>query len=196
MPERREFIGLSKQDFATVRTEVNDEVFGDDPNEELQPLKDRMTDTFLGGFDSGETVPLEIQDNERKELQNKLDARREQQSEQLERGQSENIFGSVRSQKARTEQARLGLTSDTQTAFDIGEFDVAESDFEQAQQVNQSRSTRSRNQDAAKRARVTNDFEQWQNNPDHFDFPGIDTPTTDPEKQERDVTRGLDDILF
>lgn len=40
--------------------------------------------------------------------------------------------------------------------------------------------------DKGKRAPITTDLDQWKSNKDEFDFPGIDTPSRDPDVMEKD----------
>ncbi len=49
-----------------------------------------------------------------------------------------------------------------------------------------------RRADEAKRAAITTDYEVWSANPGHFDFPGIDTPTSTPQTQPKDYKRGAE----
>lgn len=195
MPKRREFVGLSKRQFSTINTEINDEVYGKG-NDDFAPLKERASDVSLFGVDEGEKIAFEMDRGERNMVRRKLNQRREQYSEMQQSGQKENIFGSVSRQKADAEIAQVGLVGGSKNAFEVGDFSVPEDDFEEATEFNQSRSPRSRGQDSGKRAPVTNDFDQWKSDPGHFDYPGVDTPSTDPEKRKSDIDKDLGGLLF
>lgn len=75
----------------------------------------------------------------------------------------------------------------------IGDFNVFDDDFQEAQQIHQQRSSRERRQDNSKRARVTEDFGLWQSDPDSFDFPGVDTPSDNPRIAPKDKPFLMDD---
>jgi hypothetical protein len=57
------------------------------------------------------------------------------------------------------------------------------------QEFHQNRSERARDVDNQRRAEITTNEEKWLENPDRFDFPGIDTPTAN------DNQYGADDVL-
>lgn len=71
--------------------------------------------------------------------------------------------------------------------LNIGGFEVEEDKYEQAQERNAERSPRARDVDKQKRAPVTTNYDQWADNPRFFDFPGIDTPTDDPQRKDSDL---------
>lgn len=74
---------------------------------------------------------------------------------------------------------------------EIGDFDSAEARHES----DHFRSENSRRMDERKRAPITTDKEKWQNNPGEFDFPGVDTPTSEPDVKKKDVPFiGPDDL--
>jgi len=56
-------------------------------------------------------------------------------------------------------------------------------------EFHQNRSERARDVDNQRRAKITTNEEKWLENPDRFDFPGIDTPTANSNQY------GVDDVL-
>lgn len=48
--------------------------------------------------------------------------------------------------------------------------------FKKVRERNQERSARARKLDNSFRAEITTDVETWSENPDEYDFPGVDTP--------------------
>lgn len=69
----------------------------------------------------------------------------------------------------------------------FGDFTVADSAFEYAQEENQERSEAAREADKAKRATITTDASRWANNKSGLDFPGVDTPSNDPDVLPKDL---------
>lgn len=56
-------------------------------------------------------------------------------------------------------------------------FTTTTDDLFSARRVHEDRSERAQSVDESRKAEVTTDFETWAENPDRFDFPGIDAPT-------------------
>lgn len=69
---------------------------------------------------------------------------------------------------------------------EAGPFDVERSAYEKAVEAHEERSQMSQERDEDKRARITTDLDLWLSDMDSFDFPGVDTPTTRPQPQEKD----------
>jgi len=69
----------------------------------------------------------------------------------------------------------------------VGDFGIVRSDRQKAFEFHQDRSEVAQRVDGNRRAKVTDDFEQWSSDPSQFDFPGIDTPSRKPRLQERDL---------
>jgi NAD-dependent DNA ligase len=73
---------------------------------------------------------------------------------------------------------------------DVGDFRV---DLENQDKVRSTHNARSQRSDKARRvdernrAPITTDVEKWRESPDEFDFPGVDTPTSDPDLKEKDL---------
>lgn len=69
---------------------------------------------------------------------------------------------------------------------EAGDFQVESSKIDKALDAHEDRSEKSQKRDEERRARVTTDFDQWKNDKDSFDFPGVDTPKNRPEAKEKD----------
>jgi hypothetical protein len=73
----------------------------------------------------------------------------------------------------------------------VGDFKVEISDLDKADAKNEGRGiTRTEEAviaDNAKRAPVTTDLELWKDNKGRLDFPGVDTPSDDPELRRDDL---------
>jgi len=68
----------------------------------------------------------------------------------------------------------------------IGDFSVPGEKIERAEEFHTSRPALNRRRDNQRRARVTEDFDQWRSDPDSFDFPGVDTPSDSPSSLPKD----------
>lgn len=68
----------------------------------------------------------------------------------------------------------------------IGDFSVGAYQQRLARDQQDTRSPEARAQDAEKRAPVTTNFAAWADDPDHLDFPGIDTPSESPHVLPKD----------
>lgn len=71
--------------------------------------------------------------------------------------------------------------------MDIGDFTVSDFGLEFARDKQESRSKESRSQDRNKRAPITTDAGAWADNPDELDYPGIDTPSENPDVLPKDL---------
>lgn len=81
---------------------------------------------------------------------------------------------------------RERTTSGQPTTTNVGDFRVDRQARKDAWNRHQERSAYAQEQDEERRARVTTDVDKWERNPASFDFPGIDTPTRSPRRQEKD----------
>lgn len=72
--------------------------------------------------------------------------------------------------------------------FEIGEFNVGDdSNVALARRAHLSRSEEAQASDAAKRAPVTTDASRYASQPGELDYPGVDTPSTDPNVLPKDL---------
>jgi hypothetical protein len=71
--------------------------------------------------------------------------------------------------------------------MDIGDFSVLDRAIEAARDKQAERSSRSRGVDEEQRAPITTRANVWAENPDEYDFPGIDTPTENPRLLPKDL---------
>jgi hypothetical protein len=91
-----------------------------------------------------------------------------------------------------TVETRLGQrTAPGQDGFPVGDF-VVESNQKvtQAQAAHLERSDRAVTVDNQNRAPVTTDVKRYMKRPGELDYPGVDTPTTDPKALPKDFKRG------
>ena len=70
---------------------------------------------------------------------------------------------------------------------EIGDKDTAEARFDSSIRKGIGRSQNAAIADKAKRAPVTTDVERWKENKGELDFPGVDTPTDDPQVLPKDL---------
>lgn len=70
--------------------------------------------------------------------------------------------------------------------MDIGDFGVTRIELEFVRDKHEARPAESRRIDEERRAKVTTDSQAWANNPDEYDFPGVDTPSSDPRVLPKD----------
>jgi len=70
----------------------------------------------------------------------------------------------------------------------IGDFDNAEARFDSSANRGIGRSQEAAAADKGKRAPVTTDFDEWKANKGTLDFPGVDTPTSEPDFMREDAT--------
>jgi hypothetical protein len=70
---------------------------------------------------------------------------------------------------------------------EIGDKDNAEARFESSLNRGIGRSQEAAAADKGKRAPVTTDYERWKDNKGELDFPGVDTPTNDPQVLPKDL---------
>jgi hypothetical protein len=69
----------------------------------------------------------------------------------------------------------------------FGDFEVSPDNYEEAEEFQEDRSVEERQVDNRRRAPITTDVDRWKDNPGQFDFPGVDTPTETPDKEESDL---------
>jgi len=114
-------------------------------------------------------------------LQAKLDAR---QRENLAKavGRDENTF---LTQQERTERNTRESTGPGEN-IRRGDFRVDRDIYAEATEMHRERPESAQEQDAQKRARVTTDFALWADDKNSYDFPGVDTPTRRPRREEKD----------
>lgn len=72
----------------------------------------------------------------------------------------------------------------------IGDFQTDESMLEDAKELHEERPKKERVADEAKRAPITTSFLRYKRNPGELDFPGVDTPTDEPNLLPKDIKRG------
>jgi len=70
---------------------------------------------------------------------------------------------------------------------EVTDHDKAETKFSTSRNRGIGRSQNAAIADKGKRAPVTTDFERWKNNKGELDFPGVDTPTDDPQVLPKDL---------
>jgi len=82
-----------------------------------------------------------------------------------------------------------GSTSAAGIRTAVGDFMVGFSDQDKARARNdaQTRSEEAVRQDERRRAPITTDLERWKNNKSGLDFPGVDTPTQQPDLLPKDL---------
>jgi len=73
---------------------------------------------------------------------------------------------------------------------EIGDKDKADARFSSSLNRGIGRSQEAARADKAKRAPVTTDFERWKNNKSGLDYPGIDTPSSEPKVLPKDFGQG------
>lgn len=79
-------------------------------------------------------------------------------------------------------------TAATFGGFEIGEFNVGDdNDIGLARRAHLSRSKEAQASDASKRAPVTTDASRYASQPGELDYPGVDTPSTDPNVLPKDL---------
>lgn len=69
----------------------------------------------------------------------------------------------------------------------VGDFLITEAAEERAEERFSEKSQRSQRQDRGRRAPVTTDYSKWESDTDHWDFPGVDTPTESPSVLPKDL---------
>jgi len=82
-----------------------------------------------------------------------------------------------------------GTTSVGNMGQPVGDFTVGIADLDKARARNdaRSRSPEAVRQDERRRAPITTDLERWKNNKSGLDFPGVDTPTQEPDLLPKDL---------
>jgi NAD-dependent DNA ligase len=71
----------------------------------------------------------------------------------------------------------------------VGDFKVelGDQDRAEARDTKHERTDKARRIDQQQRAPITLDVEKWINNKDRFDYPGVDTPTGQPDAKKKDL---------
>jgi hypothetical protein len=131
-------------------------------------------------------APKDIQDMSADELADKAGISRSRARKAIEGAggnpnvSNRNTTGSVSAAGARTRQ---------------GDFWVEFSEMDKARARNdaRSRSEQAVQVDERRRAPVTTDYDKWKDNPGRWDFPGVDTPTQDPNLRPKDLRAGNPD---
>jgi hypothetical protein len=72
----------------------------------------------------------------------------------------------------------------------VGQFEVSESEQEQAREAYADQSPEAKQVDSRRRAPVTTDADTYSRNPGELDFPGVDTPSKDPKTLPKDYKKG------
>lgn len=80
-------------------------------------------------------------------------------------------------------------TSEMRT-LPVGDFQVDLAKQDSAEAKHDFRSQNARRTDRNERAPITTDLDKWKENKAAFDFPGVDTPASNPEVRPKDFTRG------
>lgn len=71
--------------------------------------------------------------------------------------------------------------------FSFGDFNIDISDKDSAEAAHEQRSAESQRIDERMRAPITTDLDKWKDNPDKYDYPGVDTPTGEPDAKRKDL---------
>lgn len=92
----------------------------------------------------------------------------------------------------RSKRDTTGSVSAAGITYPVGDFRVEAGDQDKARARNDTftRSEEAIRQDEQKRAPITTDVEKWKDNKSKFDFPGVDTPTQDPNALPKDYKAG------
>jgi hypothetical protein len=94
-----------------------------------------------------------------------------------------------------SKQSNAGSVSAAGIQQAQGDFMVGFSELDKARARNdvQSRSEEAVRQDDQKRAPVTTNYDKWKQSPGQWDFPGVDTPTQEPNLLPKDLKAGNPD---
>lgn len=88
---------------------------------------------------------------------------------------------------ARQDTSTTTTSSGQSDTIRRGDFRIPRDEFQEARNTHDERSIRAQHFDEEKRARVTTDVDQWKSDPNSFDFPGVDTPSSrNPRREEKD----------
>jgi len=87
-------------------------------------------------------------------------------------------------------QSALPTTGSQMRTF--GDFRVESEEYEEAQEEYQQQSPEARQVDSRRRAPITTNEDRYAQNPGKLDFPGVDTPSSDPNALPKDYKRGGD----
>jgi len=85
-------------------------------------------------------------------------------------------------------RSSTGSVSAAGIMMPVGDFKVeaGDQDRAEARDTRHERSDHARRMDQHNRAPVTTDVDEWRNNKDRLDFPGVDTPTDQPDLKRKD----------
>jgi len=118
-------------------------------------------------------------------------------------GRAETAFLTTDERAKLASQQRDSGSTDPGDNIRRGDFRVDRDLFKEAREQHNSRSELSQERDENNRARITTDYAKWTNDPDSFDFPGVDTPNKrkprgqkkdKPFIEEDDFLRDLEDL--
>lgn len=70
----------------------------------------------------------------------------------------------------------------------VGDFLVLTGHKEAAEETHAERSEEAKRVETSRRAPITTSYQAWKSNPDHYDFPGVDTPSEEPNVLPKDLT--------
>jgi hypothetical protein len=113
--------------------------------------------------------------------------------QQRKLAEAADTFGFKMSREARQQQAAREQSSKTtadRKTIDRGDFTVRRDDFAEARERFNELPDDEQTEDRSSRESVTTNVDQWSNNIDKFDYPGVDTP------QQRRVRQEAVDNLF
>jgi len=138
------------------------------------------TATKIKNADYNIQAPKDVADMSADELSDKAGISRDRAAKAISGG-----GGNPSVSKANT----TGSTSVGGMRTAVGDFMVGFADQDKARARNdaRSRSKEAVRQDDRKRAPITTDLERWKNNKSGLDFPGVDTPTQNPDLLPKDL---------
>lgn len=82
--------------------------------------------------------------------------------------------------------------SERERTKQVGDFEVSQESLKDARQQFSERSQRSQAVDKAFRGPIPAEYETWEENPDSYDWPGVDTPTDTPRRAVHDFVTPKD----
>jgi hypothetical protein len=142
------------------------------------------SDRPTGNFGSEVSVTEATKRQYRQVVQAKLNKRQRQELGKVS-GAGE-LALLTREEKTDISRQQQSGTTEKSERKGVGDFMVNRSQQKEAFEQHQERSPRAKDVDEQRRATVTTDFETWSDNPDRFDYPGIDTPKRKPREQDQD----------
>jgi len=102
-----------------------------------------------------------------------------------QRGLSDAAVG-FRPERSARKQQSSGSSSSSDSS-NVGDFRVLTDDRKKASDFHQSRSQEAQRIDENRRAPIETDFQEWADDPDDLDFPGVDTPASrSPRAKDKD----------